>query len=427
MATQVVTAMRSALRRDVPVVRLQTRPVVSDFWHEHLTALIAEFRQNFELRVFLDQAPVQVANICAIDVDDASRNVAEMMTEMPRFLGTQRHQAATTAVFVEGHQMLARTFRDRIIELGVDPSLARHLRTADEVAGFFRGEYYFAYGSNMDPAQMLTRCPSAMMVCPVVLPEHRMVFNRSGTYRPGGVANIEPSAGERVYGILWKMAATDFTRLDQTEDPRAYRRQRARVFSLRGQPYDCHVYHAIPDQPDLPDHDYLDTLIQAGYNAGLPPEYLTQLRAVAYRSSPTARLPHPPRRPGNSATHHRRGGYTACECFWGYPGTCSGQDRLFCARRRSARISPDGCTRFGVRCASNAGRSRHSPAGPLSLWHTRREAVGCRTARPDQLHEAFTKIVTAPVRALDPYLGSSPSPQSGKERQCLRMRIGRGG
>ena len=289
MASQVVTAMRSALRRDVPVVRLQTRPVVSDFWHEHLTALIAEFPQLFELRVFLDQAPVEVANICAIDVDDASRNVAEMMIEMPRFLGTQRHHAATTAVFVEGHQMLARIFRDRIIELGSDPSIARRLHTREAATGFFRGEYYFAYGSNMDAAQMLTRCPSAMMIGPVMLPDHRLVFNRSGTYRPGGVANVEPSAGERVYGILWKMATADFSRLDDTEDPRAYRRERARVYSLRGQPYDCHVYIAIPDQPDLPDQDYLDSLIQVGHNAGLPPEYMTMLRARRASQTP---IPH---------------------------------------------------------------------------------------------------------------------------------------
>lgn len=299
MASQVVTAMRSALRRDVPVVRLQTRPVVSDFWHEHLTALVAEFPQLFELRVFLDQAPAEVANVCAIDVDDTSRNVAEMMIEMPRFLGTQRHHAATTAVFVEGHQMLARIFRDRIIELGSDPSIARHLRTGEAAAGFFRGEYYFAYGSNMDAPQMLARCPSAMMIGPVMLPEHRLVFNRSGTYRPGGVANVEPSAGERVYGILWKMATTDFTRLDHTEDPHAYRRENARVYSLRGQPYDCHVYLAIPDQPDLPDRDYLDSLIQAGHSAGLPPEYLAELSArrpslapIPYQVSPVQSTGH---------------------------------------------------------------------------------------------------------------------------------------
>jgi gamma-glutamylcyclotransferase (GGCT)/AIG2-like uncharacterized protein YtfP len=91
-----------------------------------------------------------------------------------------------------------------------------------------------------------------MLVCPVMLPAHRLVFNRSGTYRPGGVANIEPDADERVYGILWKMAGTDFTRLDQAEDPRAYRRERARVYSLRGRPYDCHVYFASPTSPTSP-------------------------------------------------------------------------------------------------------------------------------------------------------------------------------
>jgi hypothetical protein len=86
------------------------------------------------------------------------------------------------------------------------------------------------------------------------------------------------------------MAGTDFIRLDQAEDPRAYRRERARVYSLRGRPYDCHVYFAIPDHPDLPDHDYLDGLIQAGRNAGLPPEYLAQLDA---RRPPQPPIPHP--------------------------------------------------------------------------------------------------------------------------------------
>ncbi len=33
---------------------------------------------------------------------------------------------------------------------------------------------------------------------------------------------------------------------------------------------------------------------------------------------------------------------------------------------------------------------------------------GYRTARLDQLHEAFTKVATAPVRALDPYPGVRP-------------------
>ncbi|HUB40353.1 MAG TPA: hypothetical protein VMA72_16005 [Streptosporangiaceae bacterium] len=48
----------------------------------------------------------------------------------------------------------------------------------------------------------------------------------------------------------------------------------------------------------------------------------------------------------------------------------------------------------------------------LSYYHG--DTVACigdgghRTARLDHLHEAFTKVATAPVRALDPYPGATP-------------------
>jgi hypothetical protein len=295
LARGLVASLRQVLSRGVPVIRLQTHPVASDLWQDQLKALVGEFPGLFELRVQMHQALSQPLNLCAIDVDDPVKNVTEMMIEMPRYLGTQRHQAAATAVFVEGHHMLAQTVRDRILELAQDPAGFCHLRTAEAVAGFFHGEHYFAYGSNMDPAQMATRCPSAMMTGVAMLPGHRLVFNRSGTYRPGGVANIQPAPGDRVYGVLWKLASTDLAALDQTEDPRAYHRERLRAYTLSGQPQDCHIYFATPDQPDTPDLEYLDTLIRAGHNAGLPPEYLAQLNA---------RRPPPP--PGPAAAQPAR-------------------------------------------------------------------------------------------------------------------------
>jgi hypothetical protein len=33
--------------------------------------------------------------------------------------------------------------------------------------------YYFAYGSNLDPAQMARRCPGATLVGPAQLANHR--------------------------------------------------------------------------------------------------------------------------------------------------------------------------------------------------------------------------------------------------------------
>lgn len=44
---------------------------------------------------------------------------------------------------------------------------------------------------------------------------------------------------------------------------------------------------------------------------------------------------------------------------------------------------------------------------------------GYRTARLDRLHEAFTKVATAPVRALDPYPGVRPQLTIWKRRSAL--------
>jgi hypothetical protein len=279
LACQIAAAMRDALSRGVRVVRLQTSTAVSDTWHSQLRALVADFPRLFELFVLVDQAQQHAASMCAIDVDDASRNVAEMIICLPRFLGTHTTKAGATAVFAERHQMLAQAVRNQIIGICADQATSLRLLTAAAAEGYFRGEQYFAYGSNMDPAQMTARCPSALLVCVVVLTGYRLVFNRSGSYRPGGVANLEPDPDERVYGVLWKLTTADLQSLDQTEDPRAYRREQLKVHSMDGKPYSCHAYLAIPDQPDVPDCAYLDTLIQAGSRAGLPPEYLARLHA----------------------------------------------------------------------------------------------------------------------------------------------------
>jgi hypothetical protein len=277
---ELAAAPWTALRNGAHVVRVQTTPVVSDFWFSQLHAMVTEFPQTFELRALATPVNVTRVDLCAIDVDDPDRNVAETMVQTPRYLGTRRLNLATTAVFVEGHQLLAQSFRDQILDLGTAAS-AEHLTSGPAVERFFRGEHYFAYGSNMDRAQMTQRCPSAMLIGPVALHDHRLVFDRSGTYRPGRVANLRHAPGHRVYGTLWKLSADDLRRLDDTEDPRAYHRSTLTVHSLSGEPHPgTHVYFATPDLDDgAPDAQYLDVLITAGHAAGLPPEYLQELAA----------------------------------------------------------------------------------------------------------------------------------------------------
>ena len=302
-AATYAAALRSALGRGIPVVRVQTTPVVTDFWLDHLTTLVAQFPRLFELWVFMEPPTLPLAGMCAIDVDDATRNISEFMIQIPRHLGAQQHDIASTAVFVEGHPTLARAVRDRILEFASDSDRARRVATAQAMDGFFRGEYLLTYDSYMDVTQTSTRFPSAIRIGPVVLHDHRLVFNRTGSYRPGGVANVEPATDSRVYGVLWRMSPSDLQAMDAAQDPRAYRRRPLTTWSLTGKRFDaCHVYSAPADRVgDEPDVDHLEVMIAAARDAGLPTEYVAELecrRRAAPRGDPRASPPirHPARR-----------------------------------------------------------------------------------------------------------------------------------
>jgi hypothetical protein len=138
LASHVLAAMRGALSRGVRVVRLQTSPAVSDSWRSQLRALLADFPHLFELFVLADQAQLQTVNMCAIDVDDEARSVAEVWFGLPRFLGTRTCTVGVMAVFIEGHQLLTQAIRDHIVSL-CDPAASRRLRTAEAADGYFSG------------------------------------------------------------------------------------------------------------------------------------------------------------------------------------------------------------------------------------------------------------------------------------------------
>jgi hypothetical protein len=282
-------ALRSALARGIPVVRVQTTPSVTDFWLNQLKELLREFPDLFELWAFLEPPTLPPTLMCAIDVDDITHSVTEFAIQMPRQLGTHRTDIASTAVFIKGHPLLAQSVRDRIIEFTTDPQRVRRVTSAEAAAGFFRGEYFFAYDSYMNQGQATTRLPSAVWIGPAVLHDHKLAFDRTGSFRPGGVANIRPAPGSRVYGVLWRISPADLHGLDGMQDPRAYSRRLVTSFSLTGQLFDeCHVYSAIPDRADGdPDTEHLNSLIEAARDAGLPTDYVAELESM--RPGPAAR------------------------------------------------------------------------------------------------------------------------------------------
>src|SRR5512138_3517065 len=75
---------------------------------------------------------------------------------------------------------------------------------------------YFAYGSNLDFAQMKGRCPSASFVGKAILPDHRLVFPR-GSRKMGGVAGVAPAKGKEVWGVVYTITESDLSLLDDIE------------------------------------------------------------------------------------------------------------------------------------------------------------------------------------------------------------------
>lgn len=70
---------------------------------------------------------------------------------------------------------------------------------------------YFAYGSNMDVAQMQYRCPQAMFRGTYRLLDHQFIINRRG------VATIVPQKFHAAYGVLWNITGADEESLDAYE------------------------------------------------------------------------------------------------------------------------------------------------------------------------------------------------------------------
>jgi gamma-glutamylcyclotransferase len=82
-----------------------------------------------------------------------------------------------------------------------------------------------AYGSNLDLAQMLVRCPSAVPTGRATLANHALVFGGYSHRWGGGVASLVRAPGASAEGVVFRVAKGDVEMLDRYEGvPFAYER-----------------------------------------------------------------------------------------------------------------------------------------------------------------------------------------------------------
>ena len=159
-------------------------------------------------------------------------------------------------------------------------------------------QYYFAYGSNMNPAQMAERCAAARVVCAACLPGHRLAFYGRNRVWDGGQETVEQQSGQQVWGVLYELLFGDAASLDVWSSVRldgggAYFHYPVLVRDATGREHTAVLYKKDVLGPPVPPSSQYLAHIAAGAEAhGLPDSYVQQLKNL---QSVPARYPVPKR------------------------------------------------------------------------------------------------------------------------------------
>jgi len=135
--------------------------------------------------------------------------------------------------------------------------------------------YYFAYGSNMDPRQMQQRCPGAIPVGIGNLPFYKTIINSRG------VASVINSPDNFASGILWAVSDNHLKTLDKKEGVNLgiYSKQ---VKTIRIKNLEIHsiIYIATNNEVGKPRDGYLGKLLFGANHFNLGDNYISYLQSL---------------------------------------------------------------------------------------------------------------------------------------------------
>jgi gamma-glutamylcyclotransferase (GGCT)/AIG2-like uncharacterized protein YtfP len=136
--------------------------------------------------------------------------------------------------------------------------------------------HYFAYGSNMNFAQMGDRCHGSRFIEKVFLEDFKFVYDGHSKKRNGAVGNIIEHNGEVVWGCLFEITEDDLKILDKCEGyhSNSYDRKEFKVQNEKGNTYIAIAYFRIGKEIGKPSQEYRQIVIQGATNCGLPRIYI---------------------------------------------------------------------------------------------------------------------------------------------------------
>jgi len=157
---------------------------------------------------------------------------------------------------------------------------------------------YFAYGSNLSLAQMRERIGSKpKVISGAYLENHRLGFTiYSKITWKGGVADIVPEAGSKVWGAIYELTEEQLVKIDHYEgykkdrDPKKnfYNRLQVEVVDKKGVKQPCLTYQAeVKDEKrrkylyHRPSEKYCEVIRKGGEDHGLPQEFYEHLKVAS--------------------------------------------------------------------------------------------------------------------------------------------------
>ena len=148
------------------------------------------------------------------------------------------------------------------------------------------GGLYAAYGSNMDPEQMLERCPHSPAAGTGWLRGWRLTFGGEDYGWEGALSTVVEDPGSRVFVVLYDVSPLDVDQLDRWEGGELglHKKLRLRVHTLEGDVL-AWVYVLDAYEGGVPSARYLGVIADAAEQAGAPDDYVAALRSRPSRKS----------------------------------------------------------------------------------------------------------------------------------------------
>ncbi|MGH8970510.1 MAG: gamma-glutamylcyclotransferase, partial [Actinomycetes bacterium] len=139
---------------------------------------------------------------------------------------------------------------------------------------------YAAYGSNLDPRQMVERAPHSPQRGFGWLMGWRLTFGGEDKGWEGALATVVEEPGMQVFVALYDVTEADELRMDRWEavDLSLFRKLRVRVQTLDGEVL-AWLYVLDDYEGGLPSARYLGLIADAAEQGGAPDDYVAELRS----------------------------------------------------------------------------------------------------------------------------------------------------